>query len=220
MHQIPEDAKVEAKGGQGYAAITDVGGMLSSGVASDRPSTGPTRLTTDFSVPNPHLYDGPSDRLPPNWRNDWKRFPFRRRLFALVNGRIFASLEIELHHHVSGEIYVVMYHRQFDEFIIRIGTRYFTYNFETEVLLEFIHAYPTLDAFLDLASQWDETLSQVCTLTPFVEKERFVTPYNYYEEVKKWEEEVAKARAADTSMDSHRLCYLSDVISILHPFKA
>ncbi len=113
-----------------------------------------TQLDMDFSIPNPHLYTGPSDRLPRNWHNDWKRFSSKRRLFPLVNGRIGASVDIELLHQISGEIYVVMFHGQSDEVVIRIGTRYFMYNFETEILLEFIHTYPTVDAFLELARQW------------------------------------------------------------------
>ncbi len=108
----------------------------------------------DFSIPNPHLYTGLSDRLPRNWHNDWKKFSSKRRLFSLVNGRIGASVDIELLHQISGEIYVVMFHGRSDEVVIRIGTRYFMYNFETEILLEFIHTYPTLDAFLELARQW------------------------------------------------------------------
>ncbi len=82
------------------------------------------------------------------------------RLFPLVNSRIGASVDIELLHHISGEIYVVMFHGQSDEVVIRIGTRYFMYNFETEVLLEFIHTYPTVDAFLELARQWGSMASE------------------------------------------------------------
>ncbi|KAK0217565.1 hypothetical protein EDD85DRAFT_362082 [Armillaria nabsnona] len=211
MHRDPEDAKVEANCSQGYTANTNAQGMsLRTGGLTpySPPSTGPTRLVIDFSVPNPHLYDGPSDRLPPNWSNVWEDFPFRRRLFPLVNGRIFASLDIELHNHISGEIYFIMYNESSEEAVIRIGTRYFVYHFETDMLLEFLHTYLTLDAFLDLARQWEGPLSQAYTLTPFVGRETDVTPDNYYEEVEKWEEEKEKAKAAHALMNSRQLCYL------------
>ncbi|KAK0219534.1 hypothetical protein EDD85DRAFT_864972 [Armillaria nabsnona] len=162
----------------------------------------------DLSVPNPHLYDGPSDRLPPNWSNDWEDFPSCRRLFPLVNGRIFASLEIELHNHVFGEIYIIMYHGHSDESVIRIGSRYFVFNFETDILFEFIHSYPTLDAFLDLARQWKGPLSRCYALTPFVEREMYVTPDNYYEGAEKWDEEVKRVTAVHALMNSRQLCYL------------
>ncbi len=163
----------------------------------------------DFSVPNPHLYTGPSDRLPRNWHNDWTKFSSSMRLFPLVNGRIGASVDIELLHQISGEIYVVMFHGQSDEVVIRIGTRYFMYNFETEILLEFIHTYPTLDAFLGLARQWGSMASETYTgLTPFVKWELGGTPESYYGGVKRWEEEVKNARAAQALMSSPQLCYL------------
>ncbi len=92
-----------------------------------------------------------------------------------------------------------MYNVQSEEAIIRIGTRYFVYHFETDMLLEFIHTYPTLDAFLDLASQWEGPLCQAYTLTPFVHRETDVTPDNYYDEVDRWDEELKRARAAQAS---------------------
>ncbi|KAK0435578.1 uncharacterized protein EV420DRAFT_1653115 [Desarmillaria tabescens] len=168
-----------------------------------------TQLDMDFSVPNPHLYKGPSHRLPPKWSNDWKYFPSRRRLFPLVNGRIFASVDIEIHHHIFGEIYVIMYHRNSDETVIRIGTWYFMYNFETEVLLEFIDTYPTLDAFLDLARHWGTPACETYTeLTPFVEREEDAMPEDYDDMVGLWIEEVKKVRAAQALMNSRQLCYL------------
>ncbi|PBL01543.1 hypothetical protein ARMGADRAFT_1023012 [Armillaria gallica] len=158
-----------------------------------------TRLYMDLSGPNPHLYQGPSDRLPPDWSNDWENFLSRGCLFPLVNGRIFASLNIELHNHVYGEIYIIMYNRRSDNIVIRIGTRYFVYHFDTDVLLEFIHTYPTLDAFLDLARQWGGPLSQY-QLTPFVEVKMDVTPDNYYDEVDRWDEELKRIRATHALM--------------------
>ncbi|PBK80198.1 hypothetical protein ARMGADRAFT_1040193 [Armillaria gallica] len=168
-----------------------------------------TQLEMDFSVSNPHLYTGPSDQLPRNWHNDWMKFSSSMGLFPLVNGRIGASVDIELLHHISGEIYVIMFHGQSDETVIRIGTRYFMYNFETEVLLEFIHTYPTLDAFLELARQWGSMASETYTgLTPFVKWELGGTPDNYYDGVKRWEEEVNNARAEHDLITSRQLCYL------------
>lgn len=84
----------------------------------------------------------------------------------------------------------------------------FVFNFETDVLFEFIHSYPTLDAFLDLARQWKGPLSRAYALTPFVEREMYVTPNNYYKEVEKWDEEVKRVTAAHALMNSRQLCYL------------
>ncbi|KAK0435895.1 hypothetical protein EV421DRAFT_1157685 [Armillaria borealis] len=168
-----------------------------------------TQLDMDFSIPNPHLYQGPEDRLPPDWSNDWKRFPSRRRLFPLVNGRVFSSIFIEAHNHVFGDIYVIMYHDMSDETVVRIGTRYFMYNFETDVLLEFIDTYPTLDAFLELARQWGSPACQTYDmLTPLVEREEDETTEDYYDRVKLWDEEVDSARAAHALMNSRSLCSL------------
>ncbi|KAK0434855.1 uncharacterized protein EV420DRAFT_1488358 [Desarmillaria tabescens] len=168
-----------------------------------------TQLEMDFSVLNPHLYKDPSDRLPRTWCNDWENFPSSRRLFPLVNGRISASVDIELLHHISGKIYVIMFHGLSDEAVIRISTWYFMYNFEMEILLEFIDTYPMLDAFLDLARQWGSLACQTYTeLTPFVEREVGGMPDNYYDEVKRWKEEVKKARAAQALMSSCQSCYL------------
>ncbi|PBK72042.1 hypothetical protein ARMSODRAFT_1082563 [Armillaria solidipes] len=160
-----------------------------------------TRLYMDLSVPNPHLYQGPSERLPLDWSNNWENFLFCGRLFPLVNGRIFKSLDIELHNHVYGDIYIIMYNVQSDNAVIRIGSRYFVYHFDTDVLLEFIHTYPTLDAFLYLARQWGGPLSRH-TLTPFVEVKMDVTPDNYYDEVDRWDEELKRVRAAHALMGS------------------
>ncbi|KAK0435859.1 hypothetical protein EV421DRAFT_2022317 [Armillaria borealis] len=161
-----------------------------------------TQLDMDFSVPNPHLYTGPSDRLPRNWYNDWKKFSSRERLFPLLNGRIGASVDIELLHHISGEIYLIMFHGSAPGISCT--------TFETDILLEFIHTYPTLDAFLDLARQWGSMASETYTgLTPFVERELVGTPLDdYYDGIKRWNEEVENARAAQALMSSRQLCYL------------